>query len=538
MLRKIRIILALLFLAGITLLLLGTGRQYWGWMASLQLLPSFLALNLPVVGGIVVLTFLLGRLYCSVICPLGVFQDAVIWLRRRFSRFMGKRQARRNARLKAQGKTLPKPRKYGKTFGFSREHIAVRFGVLLLVIVSFPFTQILLTLLAPYSAYGRMVQGLVAPLTGGSIYPALLLTAALTLAVIAFLAWTGGRSYCNNICPVGTALSIFSRFSMFRFTIDEEKCINCKRCGRQCKASCIDMDRHHIDGSRCVVCFDCIDSCNEGALRYRFVGLKPAAPAKVKGVEATTDEAVEKNASNAAKAASKAAEKPGAKASVQDEAGDTGRRNFLATAGALIGSASLASIASAQVVKRLDGGYAEVIDKKSPARTGRLVPYGALSVKHFHDHCTACQLCVSNCPNDVLRPSTSFDTFLQPQMGYEKGFCRPECTVCADICPTDAIRPIQQEQKLGISIGTAKVSFDLCFASTDRENCGNCGRHCPTGAIRMVESEKYPRPVPVIAEALCIGCGACEFLCPSRPVSAIVVNGRSVHVDRIADARI
>ena len=84
MLRKIRIILALVLLTGITLLLVGIGRQWWGWMASLQLLPSFLALNLPVILGTLLLTFLLGRLYCSVICPLGVFQDLVIWFRRRF----------------------------------------------------------------------------------------------------------------------------------------------------------------------------------------------------------------------------------------------------------------------------------------------------------------------------------------------------------------------------------------------------------------------------------------------------------------------
>ena len=168
-------------------------------------------------------------------------------------------------------------------------------------------------------------------------------------------------------------------------------------------------------------------------------------------------------------------------------------------------------------------------DKEAPGRRGPLVPFGAMSVRHFHDHCTACQLCVANCPNDVLRASTGLEHFLQPQMGYENGWCRPECTVCSEVCPTGAIGPIQKDEKLTVSIGKARVNLELCFAATDKEDCGNCERHCPTGAIRMIKAEGYARPVPAVAKRHCIGCGACEFLCPSRPISAIVVDGLSVH---------
>ena len=199
-------------------------------------------------------------------------------------------------------------------------------------------------------------------------------------------------------------------------------------------------------------------------------------------------------------------------------------------AGALAGSALNAS---AQVVKRLDGGLADVIDKKSPDRRERLVPFGSMSVKHFYDHCTACQLCVSNCPNGVLRPSTDLEHFLQPQMGYENGWCRPECTACSEVCPTDAIGPIRQDEKLTVSIGKARVNLELCFAAADKEDCGNCARHCPTGAIRMIRADGYARPVPAVAHNHCIGCGACEFLCPSRPISAIIVDGLSVHREAV-----
>lgn len=507
MLRKIRIILALVIFIGITLLLVGIGRQWWGWMASLQFLPSFLALNLPVLLGILLLTFLLGRLYCSVICPLGVFQDIVIRLRRSFGKFLNKRQARRFARLKAEGKPLPKPRNRSQRFFYKKEHRVVRAAVLALTIASaFVSGQLLLTLLAPYSAYGRIVRSITGLAEGESMAPALLITAGITLALICFLAWNRGRAYCNTICPVGTVLSLLSRFSLFRLTIDESKCVGCKRCANRCKASCINSEQHYVDGSRCVLCFDCIDNCSEGAIKYKFVGLRPALP---------------KNSAAAKK----------------DGPSDSGRRNFLATGAALIGTAALSE---AQVVKRLDGGLADVVDKKTPERRGRLVPFGSLSVKHFYDHCTACQLCVSNCPNDVLRPSTDLEHFLQPQMGYEKGWCRPECTACSEVCPTDAIGPIQRDEKLSVSIGKARVNLELCFAALDKENCGNCARHCPTGAIRMINAEGYSRPVPAVAAHHCIGCGACEFLCPSRPISAITVDGLSVHesaVPRMGEGR-
>lgn len=508
MLRKIRIILALVFLVGITLLLVGIGRQWWGWMASLQLLPSFLALNIPVLAGVLLLTFLLGRLYCSVICPLGVFQDIVIFLRRTYGEYRNRRQARILKKLKEQGKPLPKPENHMKRFAFKRGHGFVRAAVLVLVVASaFLSGQLLLTLLAPYSAYGRMVRSVAGLAQGDSIAPALLITAGITFVIIFFLAWVRGRAYCNTICPVGTVLSIFSRFSLFRPTIDTSKCVACKRCGSRCKASCIDMDNHWIDGSRCLDCFDCIDNCSEGAIKYRFVGIAPAKP-RIEG-----------------KAASSRKKNDTAPA-------DNGRRNFIATGAAVIGAGALAGTAmsaSAQVVKRLDGGLAEVIDKKTPQRRGIIVPPGALSVKHFQDHCTACQLCVSNCPNDVLRASTGLEHFLQPQMGYEKGYCRPECTACSEVCPTDAIGPIRKDEKLSISIGKARIDFKLCFAATDKEDCGNCARHCPTGALRMIKAEGFNRPVPVIAANHCIGCGACEFLCPSRPISAITVDGLSVH---------
>lgn len=469
MLRKIRIAAAALFFAGITLLFVGIGHQWWGWMAKLQFLPSCMALNFAAIAFVLLLTLVFGRIYCSVICPMGVFQDLVI---------------RVHKLLSPKGR---KPKRH-----FVKEPRIVRYGVLALVIVTaLTFSQLLLTVLAPYSAYGRMVRSIVGLSRGESLAPALLITAAATLVVICVCAWIWGRGWCNTVCPVGSVLGLVSRFSLFKVSIDQSQCVSCRKCEKGCKSSCIDIDTHTIDHSRCVDCFDCLDSCPKGGIKFRF-----SLPRKAKTAPVT-------------------------------ESVDKGRRAFMATT-ALVGS----SLALGAQNKRLDGGLADVIDKTSPERSERLVPFGAESVKDFYDRCTACQLCVSNCPNGVLRPSTDIGHFLQPQMGYEKGWCRPECTTCSQVCPAGAIRPLKAEEKLTHKIGTAKVNLSLCLAAKDEAGCGNCSRHCPVGAVRMVKTDGYHRSIPVVAEAQCIGCGACEYLCPARPISAITVDGISVHIKK------
>ena len=487
MLQKIRIIAAALCFTLITLLFLdftGTIHAWFGWLAKIQFLPAVLALNVGVIVLLVALTLLFGRVYCSVICPLGVMQDIISW-------FAGRRKKNR--------------------FSHSPAKNWLRYAVLAIFVATLVagFGAVAL-LVAPYSAFGRIAQNLFSPIWkwGNNLLSYIaervdsyafystevvigswvtFAIAAVTLIIVGILAWRNGRTYCNTICPVGTVLGVLSRFSLFKPVIDTEKCIDCKLCARKCKAACIDTKNHEIDYSRCVVCMDCLESCSKGAIKYT----------------------IRKS-----------------KSSNQPAPADTSRRNFIVSAGLLAASA-----AKAQEMK-LDGGYATIIDKEKPFKNRALTPPGSLSARNMATHCTGCQLCVAVCPTQVLRPSADLTTFMQPEMSYEKGYCRPECNKCSQVCPTGAINPITVEEKSSIQVGHAEWNRKNCIVLTDDVDCGNCERHCPTGAITMILSDYRDlksRKIPSINKHLCIGCGACENLCPSRPFSAIYVKGYPNH---------
>lgn len=209
----------------------------------------------------------------------------------------------------------------------------------------------------------------------------------------------------------------------------------------------------------------------------------------------------------------------------------TSRRGFLAGLLAVGGAA----VVSAQS-KLTDGGLAPLQKKVNPKRATPIVPPGAISVKNFYTHCTACQLCIAACPNGILKPSTSAERFMQPVMNYDNSYCRPECNRCSQVCPTGAIRPITHAEKTDISIGLAHLHFHKCLAVQGVAKCGLCARHCPVQTISMMklnpddDSPNSPRR-PVVTESRCIGCGACENVCPVNPVSAIRVEGREIHTE-------
>ena len=517
MLRKIRLTLAIIFYVCITLMFLdftGVTHAWFSWMAKLQFLPAVLALNVGVIVLLIALTLIFGRIYCSVICPMGVFQDIIAWF----------------------GKKVRPKKERKMPYTYSKAKSALRYTILgVFVMAIIAGVGSFVALLAPYSSYGRIASNIFQPIYrwGNNILASIaekydsyaiydvdvwvksmptLIIAVVTLVIIFYLAWKNGRTYCNTICPVGTVLGFFARFSFFRITFDADKCKNCSLCSRNCKASCIDYKTHTVDYSRCVTCGNCVEQCKFGALSYKF-GTPSMATAFPKPV---------------------VVEKPATKAESKAEAkvADPGLRTFLTTIAVGAAAAAKAQIIPEATDKKVDGGLAEIEDKIAPKRATKIVPFGAKSLKNMKNHCTGCQLCVSACPNDVLRPSTNLLTLMQPEMSYEKGYCRPECVRCSEVCPAGAISLIDVAEKSSIQIGHAVWTRELCVPIKDGQECGNCARHCPTSAITMVPidaNDPKSLKIPAVNEELCIGCGACENLCPSRPISAIYVEGHEVH---------
>jgi ferredoxin len=513
MLKKIRVSLEIIFFLLITLLFLdisGLLHTYFAIFAEIQFVPALLARNLVILVLLLLLTWLFGRIYCSVICPLGVYQDIVSYIARRI-----------------------KPRKK-RRYTYSKAKTVLRV-VLLVIFIAALIAGIALipALLDPYAAYGRLVTELAGPVytfinnlfagiaakqesylfTDSEIWTKgviTLATAIITLGGVGYLAWRSGRTYCNTLCPVGTLLGFISRYAFFRVRIDESTCNKCGKCARNCKASCIDFRQHTIDYSRCVSCFDCISSCPDNSITFTTKRIIKKEPATITGIA------------------------PDAQAS---------RRNFLATT--LVMAATAVEMTAQQKKRSMIDIPAEY--KENRKRTTPISPPGSEGHAHLNQHCTACLLCVAQCPVKILRPSVNeygWMSVMQPVMSYEKGYCLTHCTVCSDVCPTDAIRKITPADKTRIAVGHALYVRDNCIVVKDDVNCDGCWRICPTEAITRVtrdggqpapetdiNSDEYlkQRLVPSVDNEKCIGCGACEYICPARPLAAIYVEGNAAH---------
>jgi len=479
---------------------------YLGWTARIQLFPALLAGNLIIFGLILALTLLLGRVYCSVICPLGICQDMASWV----------------AGLKNKNRFSYK--KTGKSFYASRWLITSLFGSLFL---SIPFVG----LLEPYSAFGRMISTMLSPiyLYGNNVLAyfaermgsyafytvdvwmssiTALVVACITFLTISIFAWKTGRGYCNLICPIGTLLCTLGNYSMFRIRLDKSKCNECNLCVKNCKSACIDIPQEQIDYTRCVSCFKCINKCPKGALTYTMKKKNTTTPNPVESLSpATTEEINNKKISNKDKA----------------------RRGIIS--GLFLLLIGMFSVKKLQAFE-FDGGLVPLARKRKPLRSHPIIPAGADNIRQFRRRCTSCQLCVTVCKNQVLRPSNKLASFLQPHMSFERGFCRPECVSCSEVCPNGAIHPITREEKSATQIGYAVWNPELCVVLKDNVTCDLCSVRCPTAAITLIDRDpdnpRLPK-IPMIDNNRCIGCGACELFCPSRPYSAIYVEGLDTH---------
>ncbi len=545
------------------------------WLAKFQFFPAFLAGSFAVFAALVAATYLFGRLYCSVVCPLGIFQDLIAWFGRRFAGISARRAAKKEqkAALTAQN-AKPRPkRRVGRNYAYRENAPRVRLAFLALALLSFPFGGAYLALLEPYGIFGRIAVNVFKPfyvLFNNALYAicskfdnysfyyvdlrpeswgALIVGVASFVILIAF-ASRYGRLYCNTICPVGTILGLISKYSLFKVKINANRCVGCGLCAKACKSSCVDVANRQIDASRCVVCFDCFGSCRKNAISF-----VPGKKATLAVPNAPESGAVETQTA-AKHAASSATSAEIARAQRAAANFDRGKREFLTLAAlastAVVARAAFGDSPSSETPAETDAAASESAAETAPLETSATAPEaapadygltpfkrehtisppGSVSHKRFQNRCVGCHLCVAKCPARVLKPSgfeNGLRGFMQPRVEFSHGFCNFDCVICGEVCPAGAILPLTMEEKHLTQTGTVVFIKENCIVTARNESCGACAEHCPTQAVTMVPYGENGLTIPETNVELCVGCGGCEYICPARPFRAIYVEGHVVH---------
>lgn len=496
LLKIIRVIVSLIFFLLVTFIFIDfTGilsSELINGVIYLQLIPSvlsFLGLAGIATAGFIfifILTLIFGRLYCSSICPLGTFQDIIIWIKKK----IGKK----------------------RIFRKQRSFYYLQYALLIIAIIMLISGLIHpLLLLDPYSNYGRIAANIFRPLylllnnLGASglesmevytlyrVEPGVThwFTVSFSIGFLILISWLSikyARLFCNTLCPVGTILGLLSRFSLFRIHLDQNLCTSCGKCSAVCKSGCIDAKGKKVDFSRCIACLNCLSSCPSNGVLFDIKGKKR---------------------------------------SVSLETYEPSRRNFIAGAIAGAGTLGLLSLPLvAQQRKRCRGSEPIEVIKEFP-----VCPPGSQSINHLNNYCTACHLCVSICPTHVIKPALleyGLAGMMQPRMDYAANYCNFDCTACTEICPTGALRPVSIEDKHVLQLGKVEFIKQNCVVHTEGTDCGACSEHCPTKAVYMIPY-KEKLFLPEVNPDICVGCGACEYACPTDPKS-IYVEGNPVHL--------
>jgi ferredoxin len=491
-LKTIRLFLSFFFLVALAAIFLDFRESIpVSWIHQihgLQFIPSIINFTVIASGAaagfliVLLLTLLFGRVYCSMLCPLGALQDVFSWLSKKVA--------------------------IKKRFKYTLPRNLLRYGFLILALVSLLFGSLVtLYMLDPFSNFGRifsdlgrpvvislnnMLAGLFEKMNWFFLYKfdykgfewKEALFPMVMLAILLWLSMLYGRLFCNTVCPVGTFLGLLSRVSLFRIKMDRVSCTQCGKCSAVCKSSCINVKTLEIDVSRCVDCYNCLKVCPSVSIGYRMALAK-------KNTEMT----------------------------------ESSKREFLSKS--VVFFLALAGISRRTTAQGGIGDALIPVQKKHPVS-----PPGSVSLSHFNKNCTACHLCVTTCPSQVLQPSYleyGFTGMLQPHLDFSVGFCEYECLKCGVVCPTGAILPMTLEDKKLTQMGEVHLIIRNCVVYTDETSCGSCAEHCPTQAVRMVPY-KDGLTIPETHPGTCVGCGACEHVCPAKPNKAIFVDGNPVHI--------
>jgi polyferredoxin len=304
------------------------------------------------------------------------------------------------------------------------------------------------------------------------------------------------RFWCRVLCPLGAFLGTMSRFALFGMEKDHAKCTDCNLCLVHCQGADSPQGGVKWRQDECHMCLNCETACPEDVIKFRFL--------------------------------------PGRKSASTEP--DLVRRTVLASA-----AAGAAAIPATRI--------ADVIDANYDHRVIR--PPGSVEEREFLERCIRCAECMKVCPNNALHPAwfeAGVEGLWTPILIPRIGYCEHSCVLCGDVCPTGAIQKITEEQKLGlgqepIRIGTAFYDQGRCLPWAMGTPCIVCEEFCPTSPKAIwVEEVDVPKrsakpgadgkepPMetvhvqrPHVDPALCIGCGACEKVCPVQDKPAVYV---------------
>jgi polyferredoxin/Pyruvate/2-oxoacid:ferredoxin oxidoreductase delta subunit len=285
------------------------------------------------------------------------------------------------------------------------------------------------------------------------------------------------RFWCKYLCPLGALLGLLSRYSLLRREVSEG-CTSCGLCNKTCQGGALSGNGEDWKSIECLACFNCDDICPQNAVTFGF-GRKKAASM------------------------------------------DLGRR---------------------QVVLSLSSGIIAVplmrstpFAKPSYSEPKLLRPPGALEEKEFLKRCVKCGECMKVCITNGLQPTlleAGLEGIWSPRLIPRLGYCEYRCTLCGQVCPSGAIRRLPLEEKIQVKLGLAMIDKGRCLPYAHAMPCIVCEEVCPTpkkaiwleeAVVKDRDGKEITVRQPHIDLSLCIGCGICEAKCPVGDHAAVYV---------------
>lgn len=449
-LRQVRIIVASLFFAVVlfTLCICHCLHSIFITQIGSSFLKLFFGFTYSVLAfviGIIVITLLFGRIYCSILCPLGILQDIMgIGVKKYY---------------------------YKKWLHF------VKYPLFIIVVgVAVAGFLMPLTFLLPSANFISIINHLFSLELIGSLFA---LSAIIILLILVRL-W--GRVYCNTVCPVGAFLSLFAKFSYFKIKIDPTKCVSCKLCEKGCKASCINAKEKHVDNDNCLACFSCLEKCKLNAIHYTHTPI-------IKHTE-TSEATQEVNASKRQFLYSVGAITGGLIGAIgvgkymrpTDTNQATPNKVILPPGAGNFEKFNQRCVGCGLCVNACKGHVLEHASTQYGLR-GFMQPFMNFAKGFCHYDCKSC---MNVCPVGALEnmPLEKKQALQLGKRDYNVSKCIPfsdkkPCGKCAEVCPTHAITIVKRTIK-GESIEIPKYVQKLCIG------CGACEHVCPTQAIKIV----------------------------------------------------